>query len=129
MDYSGEETYYGPVKGMLSYINDHLFLVDGITVPNQYRLYNNFPNPFNSGTSIQFDIPEEQYGQNSVTITVFDISGRKVSEIFKGSLNPGKYQIRWNGNNDSDREMASGLYIFSLQSPSYFLSKKMILLR
>jgi hypothetical protein len=129
IDYSGKEAYYGPVSGSLASIHDYLFLIDDMRIPDHYKLYNNFPNPFNSGTSIQFDVPDEQAGQNAITIAVFDIAGRKVSEIFNGSLNPGKYQIRWNGKNESDMDMASGLYILSLHSQSYFSSKKMILLR
>jgi len=129
VDYSGEETYYGPVSGTLSSINDHLFLVDDMIVPDQYKLYNNSPNPFNSGTSIKFDIPDNRFNQNHITIQVFDVSGKKVTELFHGLLNPGRYQIKWNGKNDADMDMASGLYILSLRSISYSSSKKMILLR
>ncbi len=129
VDYSGKESYSGPVSGILLSINDHLFLVDAETVPNQYKLYNNFPNPFNASTSIRFDIPDGINNQNRFFITVYDLSGRIINRLFDGTLNPGTYQIHWTGKNEADMDMASGLYVLVLRSSVYFSSKKMILLR
>ena len=129
VDLSGRESHHGPVMGMLNFINNNLFVVDAIAIPNQFKLYNNFPNPFNASTSIRFDIPDTQTDQNPFAISIYDISGRKVTDLYQGSLTPGQYQVKWNGKNEADLDMASGLYILSLQSPSYFSSKKMILLR
>jgi flagellar hook assembly protein FlgD len=103
--------------------------MDATGIPQQFQIYNNFPNPFNMTTSIRFDIPETEANTNIVTISIFSVLGTKITDLYHGPLSPGRYQVQWDGKNDSDNDMASGLYILSLQSPSFFSSKKMILLR
>jgi len=129
VDFSGRETYHGPVEGKILSINDHMFMIDITEIPLQYMLYDNFPNPFNSSTSIYFDIPETEANKNIVNITIFNVLGKKVRELYRGPLSPGRYHLQWDGKNETDNDMASGLYILSLQSPSFYFSKKMILLR
>ena len=129
VDFSGRESYHGPVEGKILYVADHLFMMDLVEVPRKFMLYDNFPNPFNMTTSIRFDIPETEANNNIVTISVYDILGKKINDMYRGPLLPGRYQLQWNGKNDTGSDMASGLYILLLQSPSFFSSKKMILLR
>lgn len=129
VDYTGKESYHGPVKGKILYVADNLYIMDLEEVPQQFMLYDNFPNPFNITTSIRFDIPETGANNNIVAISIYDILGEKINDLYRGPLLPGRYQLQWNGKNDTGSEMASGLYILSLQSPSFISSKKMILLR
>ncbi|MCU0372870.1 MAG: T9SS type A sorting domain-containing protein, partial [Ignavibacteria bacterium] len=89
-------------------------------IPAEFRLFENFPNPFNPETKIKFDIPVS----SEVEIIIFDISGRKVSELVNSKLNPGKYEVRWSGEN-----LASGVYFYKIKTNSFTDTKRMILLK
>ena len=95
-------------------------------VSNEYRLLQNYPNPFNPHTNINFSIPKP----SMIRLTVFDVSGRKVSVLFNGSLNPGSYTIAWYAAN-----FPSGIYLYKLISMNYLYSeifsetKKMLLIK
>lgn len=92
--------------------------------PSEFRLEQNFPNPFNPGTTIQW-----QSGIHSrTTLKVFDILGNEITTLVDADLPAGKYEIEFN-TTDSPRELASGVYIFRLQAGSFTHSRKMILLR
>jgi hypothetical protein len=127
--FSGKETYHGPVKGEILYVADNLFKMDLSDLPNQFLLYDNYPNPFNSTTSIPIDIPETETTNNRVILSIFNVLGKKVIELYRGPLSPGRYKLQWDGKTEQGNDMASGLYILSLQSPFYLSSIKMILLR
>jgi flagellar hook assembly protein FlgD len=129
VDFSGVETEHGPILGMISYIADNVLKVDVDVIPQQFMLHDNFPNPFNNNTSIDIDIPANTFTSEIISINVYNLLGKNVSELYKGPLSPGKYRLHWDGKNNSGNDMASGLYILSFQSNSYISSKKMILLR
>jgi PKD repeat protein len=129
VDFDGKQTHHGPVKGKIIFVADNLILKGIEEIPQQFMLYDNFPNPFNMTTSIRFDIPDIETGNNIISISIYNIQGKKVNGLYSGPLSPGGYQLQWDGKNDAGNDMASGLYILSLQSPSFFSSKKMILLR
>jgi PKD repeat protein len=129
LDFSGVETQHGPILGKIAYIADNLFQINYGDIPQQYMLYDNFPNPFNMTTSIQIDIPDNDFSNEIISINIFNVLGKKVSQLYHGPLSAGKYRLHWDGKNDSGNDMASGLYILSFQSQSYISSKKMILIR
>ena len=70
-------------------------------IPDRFRLYTNYPNPFNPSTKIKFDIPENSY----VSITVYDALGRKVEGLLNQSLSTGAYITNWNAD-----KFSSGVY-------------------
>jgi PKD repeat protein len=129
VDYSGIETTHGPILGMIPFITDNLRKLDAGSVPLQFKLHDNYPNPFNNQTTINIDIPDSELNQEIVSINVYNVLGKNVSELYRGPLSPGKYQLFWDGKNSVGDDLASGLYIISLHSISYVSSKKMILLR
>jgi PKD repeat protein len=129
VDISGKETSHGPVKGEILFINDHLSHIASGEIPQQFLLHNNFPNPFNTSTSIQIDIPDNALTDESIALSIYTILGEKVQDLYRGPLSPGSYRLQWNGKNEAGSDMASGLYILVFQSRSYFSSKKMMLLR
>ena len=90
-----------------------------------YQLMNNYPNPFNPTTTISFQIPKQEY----VTIIVYDILGRQVSELTNGLYNAGTHQTRWDGKNQHGQAVSSGLYIYRIKVGYFVQSKKMLLLR
>ncbi|MBK9332989.1 MAG: T9SS type A sorting domain-containing protein [Ignavibacteria bacterium] len=87
-------------------------------VPSSFNLYQNFPNPFNPATSIKFDIAKK----GNVKLVVFDILGRELSTLIKESLNPGTYQVSFDGNN-----LSSGVYFYKLSTDSFTEIKRMIM--
>lgn len=89
-------------------------------VPVKYSLDQNYPNPFNPTTNIVFDIAK--YG--NVTLEVFDVTGKKVSELVNGNLNAGHYSVQWNAS-----KFSSGTYIYRITSGEFSESKKMVLLK
>ena len=94
-------------------------------LPFKFNLSQNYPNPFNAKTSISYTIAEA--GQ--VTLDIFDIRGRKVRTAFSGMQNPGNYHIIWDGLDDSGKPVASGLYLYRLNTEGKSVSKKMIFMK
>jgi hypothetical protein len=89
-------------------------------IPASFNLYQNFPNPFNPATSIKFDIAKS----GNVKLVVFDMLGREVKIILNEKLNPGTYQVSFEGSN-----LSSGVYFYQLQSESYLKTMKMLLVK
>lgn len=89
-------------------------------VPASYSLEQNFPNPFNPATEIQFTVPKAGF----TTLKVFDILGRTVSTLVNENMNPGTFKVKLDGTN-----LASGTYIYTFTSGEARISKKMLLLK
>ncbi|NOX36319.1 MAG: T9SS type A sorting domain-containing protein [Calditrichaeota bacterium] len=89
-------------------------------VPQNFVLYPNFPNPFNPTTTLAFDLPRKA----PVTLTVFDILGRKVATVVDRVLKPGHYEIPFDASH-----LASGVYVFQLKAGPYRAARKMMVLK
>jgi hypothetical protein len=89
-------------------------------VPSEYKLYNNYPNPFNSQTKIKFQIPKE----GLVRIRVYDISGKEVGEVVNNNLKAGVYEVNWNAG-----YLTSGVYFYLLEINDYKKVNKAVLLK
>ena len=94
--------------------------VSGNEAPVEYRLFDNYPNPFNPSTTIKFSIRES----NIVTLKIYDISGKEVASLVNARLNAGTYQMKWDAANFS-----SGIYFCSIQSGSFKDVKRMTLIK
>jgi len=93
--------------------------------PSNYYLGNNYPNPFNPTTSFRYSVPE---GTN-VSIVIYDINGKKITELFNDFQNSGVYEVIWNGKNDSGQLVASGTYLYSITTDNFIQTKKMVLMK
>lgn len=93
--------------------------------PDQFVLYQNFPNPFNARTAIEF----ETFKEASLSLTVFDLLGQKIREIVNDRFPAGKYTFYWNGVNSDGKAVPSGIYLYQLKTPATTITKKMILTR
>jgi hypothetical protein len=93
---------------------------DDILAVSEYILWNNYPNPFNPGTIINYSISDDI----SVTITIYDILGREIKILLDEVKSAGTYQIEWNAEN-----LPSGVYFCRMKAGEYTSSKKMVLLR
>ena len=81
-------------------------------IPREFALEQNYPNPFNPTTQIQFSIPE----QANVTLTIYDITGREVSELVNEALGTGTYTATWDGRNANGQLVSSGVYLYRIQA-------------
>jgi len=91
--------------------------------PNTFRLYSNYPNPFNPATRISYDIPKT----SRVTLEVLNILGRHVATLVDESQQAGHYEVIWNGRDGYGNRVASGIYLYRLAADDFTESRKMIL--
>jgi hypothetical protein len=110
------------------YIDDIYFIkgddptgIEGLTeIPKEFKLFNNYPNPFNPSTVIKYNLPKI----SKVRLSVYDMLGRRVRTLVNELQNPGSYEINFNAS-----ELASGMYIYTLTAGSFSNSQKMLLLK
>ncbi len=88
-------------------------------------LSQNYPNPFNRGTVIAYALPR----QSRVRITVCNIAGQSVRRLVDGVQASGFHRVSWDGRDDLGQEVASGIYVYRLQSDAVVMSRKMILIK
>jgi len=93
--------------------------------PSEFQLYQNYPNPFNPSTIITFDLPRNE----TINLIIYNVLGERVKFLYSGILGAGRYEFTWNGFNDSNVSLPSGVYIYSLEGPDIKLARKMILNR
>jgi len=81
-------------------------------IPNAFLVSNNYPNPFNPSTSINISLPN----QTKLIVSVFDISGRLMSELVNNQYSAGTYSITWNGLSDAGVSLPSGIYFLEVKT-------------
>ena len=89
-------------------------------IPEEYMLYQSYPNPFNPSTTIKYSIPNS----DRVNLKVYDILGREVATLVNEYKTPGTYAVEFNAS-----RFASGVYFYQIQSGNFIETKKMILLK
>ena len=95
-------------------------------VPDHFILHNNFPNPFNPGTTIRFDAPTV----SDVELVIYNSLGQRVRTLFRGNSRQGVNLFTWNdARNDDGVVVASGVYFALLRTPTGTLTNAMILMR
>lgn len=96
-----------------------------ISIPNDFALLQNFPNPFNPTTSITY------YLQTSspTSVTIYDLMGNKVKDLFSGLENPGYKSINWDATDNNGDLISSGIYFYKLQVGESFDIKRMMYLK
>jgi flagellar hook assembly protein FlgD len=88
-------------------------------------LHQNAPNPFNPGTTIRFELPQDE----QVSIRIFDVRGRVVRTLVQGRRPAGYNEVTWNGVDESGRRVASGVYWCRLEMPGVVQTRAMVLAR
>ena len=94
-------------------------------LPKEFALSQNYPNPFNPTTMITLALPTEDH----VTVTVFDIQGRKVLTLIDHKMAAGYHDLMWDSRNDAGMKVTSGVYVYQVKTSRNLTSKKMILMR
>jgi len=109
---TGEKTQHDPITVF-------------VTRPKDYKLYQNYPNPFNPTTNIEYQLPE----QTMITMKIYNIRGQEVKTLVDNVKQAGYHSVVWNGLDNNDKPVASGVYYYRIETKSYNEVKKMILLR
>ena len=94
-------------------------------LPQRVMLAQNYPNPFNPNTTIAFELPQPAH----VKIELFNILGRKIRTLVDGSQSTGSHRIEWNGTDDADKMVATGIYLYRLEAGNIVQTRKMMLLK
>ena len=94
-------------------------------IPLKNTLHQNYPNPFNPTTTIPFDIVKS----DRVNLSVYNIKGEMVRTLVNSNLNPGSYEVRWDGRSESGINMSAGMYFIELKGTNFRETNKMIYLK
>ena len=101
-----------------------------IGMPDSYRLYPNYPNPFNGLTIIEYDVPSRIGGRYAtVSLDIYDLRGRCICPLFYGQRQPGRHRAAWDGRDGNGVRVASGVYVYRLAVGETMLSRKMVFLQ
>ncbi|MEZ4689155.1 MAG: T9SS type A sorting domain-containing protein [Ignavibacteria bacterium] len=90
--------------------------------PATYKLYGNFPNPFNPVTKIKFDVVNDL--KDKVRITIYDMEGKEVGILVDGNLIAGTYEVEWDGS-----DFASGTYFCKMETGSFSDTISLLLIK
>ncbi|MCK4312574.1 MAG: T9SS type A sorting domain-containing protein [Candidatus Cloacimonetes bacterium] len=127
-DWEVYEDYLVTVNG---YNGVSILDLESITSINENQIVqpdielNNYPNPFNPTTMISFSIPEA----SKVELSIYNIKGQKVKTLVNSKFIKGNHLIIWNGNDESGKQVASGVYFYKLKAGKYTKTKRMILIK
>jgi hypothetical protein len=94
-------------------------------LPGKYRLLPNYPNPFNTGTRIEYELGRPQ----EVRVTVYDLRGTAIRVLVREWQKPGMYRVRWDGRDTAGRKVASGVYLYRLETSEAVLTRKLLVVR
>ncbi|MCD4817534.1 MAG: PKD domain-containing protein [Candidatus Cloacimonetes bacterium] len=94
-------------------------------IPEIYSLSPNYPNPFNPETTISYALPEA----SDVSLQVFNIKGQLVNTLVNENIETGNHSVVWNGKDNNDRKVSSGIYFYRINAGEFTDIKKMLLIK
>ena len=95
------------------------------TLPQGFALEQNFPNPFNPTTTIQYELPENAF----VNIRIYDLNGRLVNTLVNAQKSAGYKAIKWAGVDNKGKAVSAGIYLYEILAEDFRQVKKMVLLK
>ncbi len=99
--------------------------VAGNDLPKVYELSNNYPNPFNPSTMIQYAVPRA----SNVSLVIYNVLGQKIRTLVDEPQNAGRFTVSWDGRDNFGRVVGSGVYFYRLNAGETSLVKKMLMLK
>ncbi|NOX87891.1 MAG: T9SS type A sorting domain-containing protein [Calditrichaeota bacterium] len=94
-------------------------------IPRETQWFPNYPNPFNPVTNIRFKIAEQEY----VRITIYDLHGRRIRNLWQGEVKPGYHRFQWDGRDEQGVIKSAGIYFYQIKTSRYQHTGKMTLLK
>ena len=99
-------------------------------LPTQTQLLANYPNPFNPETWIPFELADDA----AVTVTIYDVQGKRIRQLQLGQVTAGRYVTAdqaayWDGKTETDEVVSSGTYFYQLRAGGYTVARKMVILK
>ena len=94
-------------------------------VPEGFALSQNYPNPFNPSTKFTYTMPNKA----DVRIAIYDLFGREINTLVNESKDAGTYNITWNGRDNQNRQVATGVYFYKMQAAGFEKTMKMMLVK
>jgi photosystem II stability/assembly factor-like uncharacterized protein len=94
-------------------------------IPTTFAVSNNYPNPFNPLTTIDYQLPKV----DDVTLVIYNVLGQPVRTLVNERKRPGTYKVVWDGRNEVGDKMSSGVYIYRFEAGDFTTAKKMLLLK
>ncbi len=95
------------------------------SIPTAFTLGDNYPNPFNPSTCIDFELP----ASSEVKISIYNVLGQKIIDLVNNDYTAGEYSIAWNGLNAAGIPVSSGIYLCKMTAGSFTASNKMLFLK
>ena len=92
-----------------------------------YELFQNYPNPFNPITTIKYQLPNTK--PHHTTLQIYNNLGQLVRTLVNAEQGNGEYTIVWDGLDSNNKEVASGLYFYKLQSGEFISTQKLLKLK
>jgi hypothetical protein len=90
-----------------------------------FKLHQNFPNPFNPSTTIRFNL----FQPERIKLEIFNINGEVICNLIDKEFSPGQHELIWDGLDSNGSKVSSGVYFYRLISSDKELTKKMILIK
>jgi len=121
VDYAGHTDRFGSTSVVVDMPEE-----EEVPEPIILGLHQNYPNPFNPDTTIKFAVEEDGEAQ----LTIYNAKGQKIATVFKGEVQAEQYEIvEWNGKDRNGKEVASGVYMYKLETANKTYMKKMLLIK
>jgi hypothetical protein len=98
---------------------------DNVTLPTQFSLDQNFPNPFNPSTTIMYSLKDPGH----VTLSIYNVLGQNVRTLVDEYQNAGSYTTIWDGSDDRGNGVASGMYFYRIKAGDFTEIKKMVMVK
>ena len=123
----GNTGFHGPIFMGLTSVQFKKYII-----PKVFSLSQNFPNPFNPSTTVEFGLPKS----GKVEITIYDIRGRLVRHLLTEQRRAGYHWVKWDSRDNSNNPVSSGIYFYNIRvvdpvngSTSFIFVKKMTLIK
>ena len=102
------------------------------SLPKKISLSQNYPNPFNPATTIPFQVRSLEFGVGRpvhTSLTIYNLTGQRVRILLDEEMMPGDYQAIWDGKDDNDKKVSSGIYFYRFKAGDNSETRKMIMLK
>lgn len=113
--------------GQTDYVSG-IFDQDNMNNPNEFKLFKNYPNPFNPSTTISFNVPSSAVNQK-ISLEIFDLLGRNITTLYSGNAQAGLNKIQWMGQNNAGNLVNSGIYIVRFKTSEAVLTQRILLMK